>query len=311
MEFPSSPCTIPAGAGFIWPFGLELAPGVHLDHASAQLLCHLDEGCRRTVFFAATPGVPSEFAFNGAAPFTLAPGRRIARVIAGKNGAELRVVLLDDADSLSLWKAEWRGRARVFLSSCGLVADGSALRLSADTPDGLSVLAHPAPDAPAGVLFYPLPLEIADRPSAQTPVAFRSLRPAGPPRVIPFGWTTPAVAVAPTDADFASAAAWRIELPAAVDFAAAPLLRIRYVGDVARVRIGDRLVLDDFYNGDELELDLSRHAEELSASANINVEILPLTPDAPILLPENTRPETTTAWLGSVVLVSAYVAVVP
>lgn len=311
VEFPSAPCTLPSGACFIWPFGLDLAPGVRLDHATARLLCQIDEGGTRTVFFAVVPGVPAEFAFNGGAPRPLAPGRRIAQIVAGADGAELRVVLLDEADSLALWKAEWRGRERVFLAPEGLVADGSALRLAAEHPEGLSVLAHPAPDAPPDVLFYPLPLDYAPRPAAETPVSFRPLRPAGQPRVIPMGWTTPAVAVAPVDADFAAAAAWRLELPPALDFAAAPLLRIRYVGDVARVRIGERLALDDFYNGDALELDLARHADALAAGAAITVEVLPLTPDAPILLPENTRPAAASARIESVTLVSSLLAVVP
>ena len=29
-----------------------------------------------------------------------------------------------------------------------------------------------------------------------------------------------------------------------------PLLRLHYVGDVARVTIGDKFIVDDFYNGD-------------------------------------------------------------
>jgi hypothetical protein len=263
------------------------------------------------VFFAATPGVPAEFAFNGEAPRALFTGRRVAHVVAGKDGAEVRVVLLEEADSLTLWKASWRGRERVFLALEGLVVDDDELRLAAETPARLSVLAHPAPDAPSDVLFYPLPLEHAARSAALTLATFRPLRPAGPPRSIPLGWTTPAVAVAPTDADFAAAAAWQVELPAAVDFSAAPLLLIRYVGDVARVRIGERIVLDDFYNGDVLELDLSRHATEIAAGAAITVQILPLAPDAPVLLPENTRPESITARLDEVVVVSNYVAVVP
>lgn len=311
MEFPSTPCTVPAGASFIWPFGLDLAPGVRLDHASARLLCHVDDGRARTVFFAAVPGVPAEFAFNGEAPLPLAPGRRVAHVVTAPDGAELRVVLLDEADSLALWKARWRGRDRVFLAPEGLVADGDALRLSARSPEGLSVLAHPAPEAPSDVLFYPLPLEYAPRTATETPLAFQPVRPAGPPRAIPMGWTTPAVAVAPVDADFSAAASWRIELPPTVDFSAAPLLRIRYVGDVARVRVGERLVLDDFYNGDALELDLARHADALAAGALITVEVLPLTPDAPILLPENTRPASITARLEDVFLASNFVAVVP
>ena len=308
VEFPSSPVSIPAGASFIWPFGLELAPGVRLDHATAQLLCHIDEGKVRTVFFAATADIPAEFAFNGVAPRTLSPGRSVAHTVTGHDGAELRVVLLDEADSRALWKAGWRGRERVFLTRAGLIIDGDTLRLSAENSADLAVSVFPAPDAPADALFTALALPpVAERRSrfvSEASLPLSQLRSAGPARDIPLGWTKPAVAVAPVDADFAAAATWRIELPSDFDPAATPLLRLRYVGDVIRIRVGDRFVLDDFFNGDVVEFDLSRVAAALAAGASITVEILPLRPDAPILLPEGSRPTEPTARLDSATLVS-------
>jgi hypothetical protein len=91
-------------------------------------------------------------------------------------------------------------------------------------------------------------------------------------------------------------------LPAGLDVSAAPLLRLRYTGDVARVRVGAHLVLDDFFNGDALELNLVRHAAALAAGDELTVEILPLRADAPILLPAGTRPEAPTATLDSATL---------
>ncbi len=292
IEFPSSPATIPADSACIWPFGLEVAPGVRLDHATAQLLCSLDEGNTRTVFFAATPGVPAEFAFNGSAPALLTPGRDVALSVQGSGETTLRIVLLDAADSLALWKDTWRGRERVFLTRAGLVVDGDALRLGAEIAADLALAVFPPldPTAPLDGVFQPLrftPPPTRPSPPLLEPVCLRA---AGPAREIPLGWTTPPVAVAPVDADFAAAAAWRIVLPAGLDVAATPLLRLRYTGDVARVRVGDRLVLDDFFNGDVLELDLVRHAAALDAGAALTVEILPLRADAPILLPAGARP---------------------
>lgn len=303
LAFPSAPVTFPAATAAIWPFGLELAPGVLLDHATARLLCRIDEGKVRTVFFGSTPGVPAEFAFNGRPAVILAPGRRVAHVVAGRDGAELRVVLLDEADSLALWKAEWRGRERVFLTRAGLVINGDELRLSAEQTDDLAVSVFPAL-APSADLFSPLTVHRMPAQQGPTAVEVTALRPAGPAREITFGWTTPAVAVAPTAPDFATAAAWKLEFPAGLDFAAAPLLRIRYVGDVARIHVGERFVLDDFYNGDVVELDLARHAAALAAGAAITVEILPLRPDAPILLPEGARPAAITARLEAATLVA-------
>jgi hypothetical protein len=302
VEFPSSPVTIPPGASLIWPFGLELAPGVRLDHATAQLLCHVDEGKVRTVFFAATAGVPAEFKFNDTPSATFSPGRRVAHSVTGHDGAEVRIVLLNDADSRALWKAEWRGRERVFLTRAGLVVDGDTLRLSAESAADLTVSVFPAL-AHSTELFTPLtPPNVAERRS-RFALATHVVKTAGPAREIPFGWTKPAVAVAPTDADFSTAAVWRIELPAELDLATLPLLRIHYVGDVARIRVGERLVLDDFFNGDVVDLDLSRVAAELAAGASITVEILPLRPDAPIFLPEGTRPTDPTARLDSATIV--------
>lgn len=312
LAFPSSPVSFPADTAAIWPFGLELAPGVRLDHASAQLLCRIDEGKVRTVFFAATPGVPAEFAFNGAAPTVLKPGREVALSVAGKDGAELRVVVLDQADGLSLWKDEWRGRERVFLTRAGLVIDGDALRLSAEDAGDLTLDVFPPldPAAPLDGVFQPLALGAPPARHFARFAAITPLREAGAPREIALGWTTPAVALAPLDADFAAAATWRVELPAGLDLAATPLLRLRYAGDVARVRIGGRFVFDDFFNGDVIELDLARHAEALRGGAEITVEILPLRPDAPILLPEGARPAQPVARLDSATLVPAHVVAI-
>ena len=306
VEFPASPVTLPADSAFIWPFGLDLAPGVRLDHATARLLCRIDEGKTPTVFFAATPGVPAELAFNGTAPAVLAPGRDVAHRIPGADGAEIRVVLLDDADSLALWKAPWRGRERVFLTRSGLVVDGEHLHWTAEHVADLPLAVFPPLDggAPDDGIFQRLHPAAATRvaPPPQE-LAPTPLRTAGPPREIPFGWTTPAVAMAPIDADFTAAAAWRLEPPPDLDPEAGPLLRLRYVGDVLRVRLGERLVCDDFFNGDAVELDLGRHADALRAGAALTVEILPLHPDAPILLPDGVRPGQPVATLISARLV--------
>lgn len=56
------------------------------------------------------------------------------------------------------------------------------------------------------------------------------------------------VAAKPEDRDFEKASVWRIELPAGVDLGVDPLLRLDYVGDVARVLLNGKLVTDDFYH---------------------------------------------------------------
>ena len=135
-------------------------------------------------------------------------------------------------------------------------------------------------------LFAPLAITL---PVAKvTLLASEPLRPAGPLRTITLGKSKSPVAAAPLDADFAGAAVWRIKLPTALDFSSNPLLRLKYVGDVARVRIGDTFVMDDYYNGEPLEIGLARHAELLK-HGELTVEILPLQRGAPIFLPATSQ----------------------
>ena len=49
------------------------------------------------------------------------------------------------------------------------------------------------------------------------------------------------------------------QLPGNLDLKENPLLRLNYVGDVARVTLNGRLLTDDFYNGNVFEVGLRRY----------------------------------------------------
>jgi beta-galactosidase len=91
------------------------------------------------------------------------------------------------------------------------------------------------------------------------------------------------VAAEPSDSDFDNAAAWTIQVPQVAGIATKPLLRINYVGDVARVYIGDKLVLDDFYHAKPLDVALWRYSKE-DLAKGLTVKILPLQKGAPIYM---------------------------
>jgi hypothetical protein len=82
------------------------------------------------------------------------------------------------------------------------------------------------------------------------------------------------VAEAPVEADFELAAEWLIS----VEPKFGRLLRIRYVGDAARLYDGDRFLTDNFYNGTPFEFGTWRSSGEL------RLKVLPLRKDAPIML---------------------------
>ncbi len=255
LRFPAAPVTVPAGAMFLWPFNLDLGHGFTLAWATAQPITMRDEGAVRTVWFAATPGVEPQFCFTAEVDAT----RSAVAGVADPGPASARpatvLTLQPGEHRLSLARRDTTQTLRLVVLN-----EDESLRLF---------------DPPAPV------------PAAQQPVPATLLRPAGPLRTIRSGPTPYGVASAPTDADFAAAAMWRLELPA--DFKSAPdrLLRLRYTGDVARVYLGGRLIMDDFYNGLPLELDLSRHAADL-ATQELTVAILPLQKDAPIYFSDPT-----------------------
>jgi hypothetical protein len=151
VTFPSAPITVPADGMFIWPFNFYLGDGIWLAHATAQPICVIDTTDGRTTFFAETPGVETQFSIQGESTVrSVSPGRGAAFEIAGRAGRSVKVVVLSNADSLGLWKGNWRGRDRVFLTRAGLVVDGDNVRLESSDRSDLTVGVYPAPDGLAG-----------------------------------------------------------------------------------------------------------------------------------------------------------------
>jgi hypothetical protein len=116
------------------------------------------------------------------------------------------------------------------------------------------------------------------------------LKPAGSPREIPLSGGKSHIAIAPDDSDFTNAAVWKIKLPAKVDLKANPLLRLRYVGDVARLTLNGKLIADNFYAGREFDLGLQRYTPEIF-TGDLRLEILQLWKDAPIYIEPKDRPD--------------------
>ena len=241
LTFPETPVNVAADERFLWPFNLDLGHGLKLLWATAQPLCATTDADGSTYYFAQTGSIPAQFEIHSAKgterlvvdqPGT---GHVPVETPAGDDGHKVKIIVLNEADSLAL---------------------------SRDANTGAIHFDAPAPEIPS------------------RPVEFVSVRAAGPARKIPLGKISQPVAVEPSDADFESAAVWKIKLPAGFDAGAADtLLRIHYIGDVARVYLGGRLINDDFYNGAPLEIGLRRYAAELK-NAELTIAILPLRRDA-------------------------------
>lgn len=90
------------------------------------------------------------------------------------------------------------------------------------------------------------------------------------------------VAEPPDDSAWETAAEYFIWLPPDLD-RSRYLLRVDYLGDILHFYDHEELILDDFFNGDSVNLSLSL----IPANQNgVTIRILPLHKDAPILLPD-------------------------
>ncbi|MGA8149335.1 MAG: hypothetical protein WB952_00025 [Terriglobales bacterium] len=106
----------------------------------------------------------------------------------------------------------------------------------------------------------------------------------------PIAWRdNAAVAIPPEDFDHANL--WRVVVPkGALDGLSDAFLRISYVGDIARLYAGTRLLDDDLYKGTVWEVGLKRFATGIMDTP-LEVKILPLLKDAPIYLPHSAWPD--------------------
>ena len=224
--------------------------GVKLIYATAQPVCKIQGDGVQTYFFAQTPGVKAEFIFD---PRTVVSSR--ADFINVKPSRKVAIKLKTKSDE----------EIQIVLLN---ESDSLALRKD---------------DAGRAVF------EKEPKTSTMT-VKTKPLQPAGPLREIPFSTGKSPIAIAPTDSDFTNAAVWKITLPAKLDLKLNPILRINYVGDVARLTLNGKLIDDNFYAGRTFDLGLNRYAPEI-LTGDLRLEILPLAKNAPIYLEPKARPD--------------------
>jgi hypothetical protein len=317
ITVPSAPVTIPYNSRFIWPLNLDLG-GVKLIYASAQPICQFNDGNTKYTVFKQTAAIPAEFVFDAATAKVSASTGKItnensqinvrnvqtglgaAIQVHGKDGKKHVIILLDEATSFDLWKGEWQGQERLFVTHATLLLDGSCLRLRAENPADFSVAIFPAPKsikdgqgklaAKADGLFHRFSPRLS--PVAELQAVIEPVKPAGPARTIPIAPSVPGrrqgMAMQPEDADFSQAAVWRVKLPAGIDASRDLRLRVHYTGDVLRAYHADTLLDDDFYHARAFEIGLRRYSPSVYQDGLV-LKILPLREDAPIYITDRSQ----------------------
>ncbi|MGA1236751.1 MAG: beta-galactosidase [Limisphaerales bacterium] len=274
---PREPIVMPGGAAGYWPVRWDFG-GVRVDYATVQPVARIEWGEGLWFFFLADKGVPAEVAFAGEDPRRCEPGMGVAfrRVVALEGGGErvVHFVVLPPHFMTRVWKLELGGSDRLLLAANAFLpeVDGVA-RVELLQPNPLSVAMFPPMESvkldglPAaagqdGVFgYFNLP-----RPSRKAGLELKLVRPAK-------GEGAKGKALA--ESEWERAAVWKVQVPETVageDL----LMRIMYVGDVARLYAGGRMVADQFYHGLPFDFGLWRLPQEEWGSLELRVMPLSL-----------------------------------
>jgi len=203
-----------------------------------------------TFYFAETPGVKTTFLFDRNTTLSASP---FLTTPSGQKAATFKA------------RARAGGEIKVVI-----LGEQDSLAMNKDS---------------SGKVVFDEPLKFSEQD-----VKAEAVKSAGPAREIPLSSGKSHIAVAPTEEDFTNAAVWKIKLPAKIDLKKHPLLRIHYIGDVARLTLNGRLIEDNFYCGREFDLGLNRYVPEI-LTGDLRLEILPLRKDAPIYIEPKDRPD--------------------
>ena len=296
VTVPREPVTIGTGVYGFWPVGLDCG-GMRLDYATVQPLCRVaDEDGAATYFFVALAGVRPELAVAGKAPLVVVPGTGSALTTTSVAGATVRFVVLTPEQGRQFYRTQFAGRERAILSNAVVLADGPSLRLQADSTTGVELAMFPPVNA--------VNVDGAKVTAATDGVFARlSCRASGgaPVAAITATLETPAGANAASltgtdEATWKDAAVYKLGLPENVPDGHRVLLDVHYIGDAARIYVGDYFFDDHFYNGDPIALPLWRIPR--ADWPKIRLKVLPYSDLLMSRLPENARRDAAAAKLA-------------
>lgn len=300
VSIPSAPITVPSGAYVAWPLRQRIGTLTSVT-ATAQLITQFDGDRGPVVLLAATPGIGVEIQVEGVGASAVSgasvraqddvlvlrpdadPGLGCEVVIAGTT-----LVILDRDTAESVWRGDIDGRDSVVIwRGSGWFEHGfrAVLEERASSIDVWPPLHEGTVVDGPGTVFsrYAVPAGAEAVPLEVPPVG---AAPTLPPRR---GGSAGRLS-APTDADFARAAAIDLVVPSRAFGAESAILSLDWRGDVVRAFIGDELIADQFWYGRSLEIDLEPHREAL-ADVPLTLRAFAWAPDTEVYVDARIRPE--------------------
>jgi beta-galactosidase len=339
LRIPQEPINLPAGAYGIWPVNMELAGakganGLLLRYSTAQLFKRVESESQIYYFLFALPGVRTELALNPDAKImgvsgsvkTTHPDKGLLLTLAGESAAEIHLdqgvtlVVLPESEAENIWRGE--NPAMLMETKADAFSDGGHWTLQSDEPEitfGIFGAVKPVQEQKLlheqkSHLFDDY-AEILPRVNLQATVEkIQDAKPRAPwtsGQKLP--WRPDALPNKPEVAEFSGAAKWQITIPPAPSSPQLSdlFLKIKYMGDEARLSDASGLIDDDFWNGLPWTIGLKESVPGWkSASTKFELNVLPLPKAYPMYLEKSheLRPNSAgvTVSLESVQIVPKY-----
>lgn len=304
VTLPRQPVTIASGQHFVWPVRQRLG-GVPSVTATAEPITEMFADGRWIVLMAESPGIDVELHIEAVDRRSVLGGQVVAESDEGVVvrpvsrpglGCEILIgdtvfVILDSQTADAVWRGDVGGRDRIVVWPRGGWFDDGFHALAADSDAAIEVF--PALDSDwvrlpgEGSVFARYAVPGMSRVREPTAPTFEC-RPLAPVRR---GGSAGRLS-APTDADFAHAAQVQLRIPAdALSDCDIAMLEIDWLGDVLRVSLGDELLVDQFWHGRPLQLDLAPLRDRL-ADEPLTLSAFAWNPDAGIHVDPRFRPQT-------------------
>lgn len=286
LTFPNKPLTVSENVAFFLPFIWKIYDAI-LIYATAQPICNLEEKGEIYLFFKEIDGVSPEFQFDEKTKF-VEKKNNVQRYKTAL-GKFINIVTFSPTESLKVWKANFQNRERIFLANDGLIVENSKIKRTSANSNDLSFSVFPSiklknQKGKRDGIFQKF--EITKKPS-NLKISLGSIHSDVKIREIKNG--SKGVAEAPNDEDFKYSADWKITIPKEYKTKNL-LLRIKYLGDVARLYLGETLLTDNFYNGNAFEIGVNRFLPEIYEK-DLILKILPYQKNAPIYLADEAKPD--------------------
>jgi len=317
LLLPDRPVDVPSGDYFIWPFNMDL-DGLHLRYSTAQLFTQLDTP--GTFVFFCIPGIRCEFSFadedglivrstsghisrsrSRVTITDLKAGAETTLSLQRSGGKAIRLFVLSEEDAENAWRVRLGGREHLLITRQQFFTSDDRITLNSDGDSTFRMTLFPAVEAPPPA-SSPLAVkqqtndstELSTRMTVVQPhLALTQIRKAGDVPAVKVGpppsWRPQGVPEAPTEAVFAAAAKWRVELgPEPLRGLSNLFLRVDYTGDIARLADGNHLLDDNFFNGTPWKIGMKRFLDR-HETGDLQLEVLPLRADSPIFLEDAVR----------------------